>query len=72
MHLAKMTTKSLVLDIDLDYSQRLGIPVEVFSLQVQDTIEFGKIQLYSDQFVCINNKLFNRSKYLFFGCQNSD
>lgn len=70
MHLAKITSKSLVLDMDLDYSQRLGIPVEVFSLKQQESIEFGKIKLYSDRFVCINDHVYHRDHYLFFGCPN--
>lgn len=70
MLLTKVTSKSLVLDLDLNYSQRIGIPVEVFSLNLQEPVEFGRIQLFSDRFVCINNKFYHRQKNLFFGCQN--
>ncbi|HET7629230.1 MAG TPA: hypothetical protein VFK44_12730 [Bacillales bacterium] len=68
MKIAKITSKSLVLNEDLSYNQRLGLPVEVFSTRENKTVAFGKIRLYSDQFICVNDQFFNRSGHMIFGC----
>lgn len=68
MKMAKITTKSLVLNQDLAYNQRLGIPVEVFSTKQNKTVAFGKIRLYSDRFICVNDQFFSRNGHMFFGC----
>ncbi|HEX7065867.1 MAG TPA: hypothetical protein VF199_12430, partial [Bacillales bacterium] len=58
----------LVLNQDLSYNQRLGLPVEVFSTEHNKTVAFGKIRLYSDQYVCVNDKFFSRHGHMIFGC----
>jgi hypothetical protein len=68
MKMTKLKTKSLTLHSDLAYNQRLGLPVEVFSMKSFQTIAFGKIRLISDKFVCINSQFYSRETHLFFGC----
>lgn len=68
MKMTKLKTKSLTLQSDLAYNQRLGLPVEVFSTKSFQTIAFGKIRLYCEKIVCINNQCFSRDTHLFFGC----
>jgi hypothetical protein len=70
MTITKFTTKSLVFDEDLNYSLKLGIPVEVFSMEEHKTIAFGRIKEISDDYVLIRNQQFCRSKNAFFGCSN--
>ncbi|HEU5138950.1 MAG TPA: hypothetical protein VFT51_03180 [Bacillales bacterium] len=68
MKMTKIKSKSLVLNQDLSYNQRLGLPVEVFSTEHNKTVAFGKIRLYSDQYVCVNDKFFSRNGHMIFGC----
>jgi hypothetical protein len=69
MKITKIKTKSLVLNQDLAYNQRLGLPVEVFSTKQNKTVAFGKIRLYSDQFICVNDRFFSREGHMLFGCR---
>jgi hypothetical protein len=68
MTITKFTTMSLVLDQDLNYNQKLGLPVEVFCMEKHCTIAFGRIQEISADHVQIANKCFCRTKNAFFGC----
>lgn len=68
MKITKIKSKALVTHKDLSYNQRLGLPVEVFSTQSNETLAFGKIQLYSDQFICVNDRFFSNKQHMFFGC----
>lgn len=68
MKITKLKSKSLTTWNDLAYNQQLGLPVEVFSTKSCQTIAFGKIRLFSDNFVIINDCCFSRDSHLFFGC----
>ncbi|MGC4376261.1 hypothetical protein WD019_04870 [Fictibacillus sp. Mic-4] len=68
MTITKLKTKSLVLNTELDYNKRLGLPVEVYSTITHETIAFGRIDTIDDRFVVINNKKHSRETNMFFGC----
>lgn len=68
MTITKFTTKSLVLNKDLEYNQQIGLPVEVFCMVRHQTIAFGRIQNISEGFVQINEQMHCREKNAFFGC----
>ncbi|MCF6137607.1 hypothetical protein [Pseudalkalibacillus berkeleyi] len=68
MTISKFTNKSLVLDQDLEYSQKIGLPVEVYCMKQYETVAFGQIQLFTHQYVQINDRLFCRDGNAFFGC----
>lgn len=68
MKITKIKTKSLLFNDDLSYNQRLGLPVEVFSTKTNETVAFGKIRLYSDQYICVNDRFFSRDGHMLFGC----
>lgn len=68
MEIAKIKSKSLNRNADLSYNQRIGLPVELFSLKQNKTVAFGKIRLYSDQYVCVNDRFFSRTEHVIFGC----
>ncbi|WP_349407595.1 hypothetical protein [Pseudalkalibacillus sp. SCS-8] len=68
MTISKFTNKSLVLDQDLEYSQKIGLPVEVYCMKEYETVAFGRIQLITKDHVQINDQLFCRNDNAFFGC----
>lgn len=68
MKITKIKSKALITHKDIIYNQRIGLPVEVFSIQSQETLAFGKIQLCSDQFICVSDQFFSREHHMFFGC----
>lgn len=72
MEIAKIKSKALNENEDLAYNQRIGLPVELFSLKQNKTVAFGKIRLYSDQFVCVNDRFFSRIDHVIFGCPYRD
>ncbi|WP_257347756.1 hypothetical protein [Pseudalkalibacillus decolorationis] len=68
MTISKFTNKSLVLNQDLEYTQKIGLPVEVFCMKGYDTVAFGRIQTITDDHVRVNNQLYCRQNHAFFGC----
>lgn len=64
----KLKTQSLLGNNDLDFNRRLGMPVEVFCPRIQDTVAFGKIEMFDEQELLINGSCFQIEQYLFFGC----
>ncbi|SDM78122.1 hypothetical protein SAMN04488137_1901 [Fictibacillus solisalsi] len=68
MTLLKIKTKSLVLNKDLEYNEKLGLPVEVYCPLAHQTIAFGRIETLDDHFVVINSEKHAISDYFFFGC----
>ncbi len=67
MNLAKITDKSLVTNQDLDFNQRIGLPVEVYCSKRSETIAFGQINAFNDQTIYIGGRPFCRQSNLFFG-----
>ncbi|HET7657903.1 MAG TPA: hypothetical protein VFK37_06390 [Bacillales bacterium] len=72
MEIAKIKSKTLNRNEDLAYNQRIGLPVEVFSIKQNKTVAFGKIRLYSDQFICVHDRFFSRCDHVIFGCPYPD
>ncbi|EIT86560.1 hypothetical protein A374_03279 [Fictibacillus macauensis ZFHKF-1] len=68
MTLMKMKTKSLVMDQDFAYNEKLGLPVEVYCPQAHQTIAFGRIQARDDRYIVINSEKHALDDYFFFGC----
>lgn len=68
MTLTKLKNKSLVTDVDLSYSMRLGLPIEVYCPDKHETIAFGRIDQFCDMTVVIQGQQHNRETCLFFGC----
>jgi hypothetical protein len=67
MTLTKLRDKTVITDDDLGYNQRIGMPIEVFCLENNQTIAFGKIQSFSNCQVCINGNYYSRDEYVLFG-----
>jgi hypothetical protein len=68
MTLTKLKNKSLVTDLELSYSLRLGLPIEVYCPDKHETVAFGRIDQFCDSTVVIQGQHFNRESSLFFGC----
>ncbi|MDN4074596.1 hypothetical protein [Fictibacillus terranigra] len=68
MTLLKIKTKSLVLNKDLQYNEKLGLPVEVYCPLSHQTIAFGRIETMDDCFVVINSEKHSIADHFFFGC----
>ncbi len=67
MTITKLKNKSVITDDDLGHNQRIGMPIEVFCLEKQQTIAFGKIQSFTNHQVCINGNYYSRDQYVLFG-----
>ncbi|GGB51761.1 hypothetical protein [Fictibacillus barbaricus] len=68
MTLTKLKNKSLVTDLDLSYSLRLGLPIEVYCTERHETLAFGRIDHFCEMTVVIQGKKHDRDSCLFFGC----
>lgn len=68
MTLTKLKNKSLVTDLDLSFSMRLGLPVEVYCPESHETIAFGRIDHFCEMTVSIQGQRHDRDSVLFFGC----
>ncbi|MCQ6266061.1 hypothetical protein M1K46_10340 [Fictibacillus sp. WQ 8-8] len=71
MTLLKIKTKSLVLNKDLRYNEKLGLPVEVYCPNSHRTIAFGRIETMDDHFVVINSEKHSIADHFFFGCPSA-
>lgn len=68
MTLMKIKTKSLVLNKDLEYNIKLGLPVEVYCPNAHKTVAFGRIEMMNERFVVINSEKHAIEDHFFFGC----
>lgn len=68
MTLTKLKNKSLVTDLDLSYSKRLGLPIEVYCPNTHETIAFGRIDHFCENTVTVQGQCYERNAVLFFGC----
>ncbi|TLS35618.1 hypothetical protein [Pseudalkalibacillus caeni] len=64
----KLKTKSLLIDEDLNYNRRLGMPVEVYCPKSNNTVAFGRIEAFTECELSVNGFNFPLEHYLFFGC----
>ncbi|KGA99183.1 hypothetical protein AJ85_13330 [Alkalihalobacillus alcalophilus ATCC 27647 = CGMCC 1.3604] len=70
MNLLKLTDKSLCTNADLIFSQQFGLPIEVYCSKNSETIAFGQIQDFNEDFIRICGKLYRRDTNLFFGIRH--
>lgn len=67
MTITKLTNKNVITDEDLNHNQKIGLPIEVFCTNNNETVAFGIIQSYDANCVYINGNKYCREKYVFFG-----